>query len=65
MEIFKYFTIILYCMDVEKKKAKVMFRVDVKDWDSRKVKGFNVYKDGKKISLKEFADKLKEKVKEI
>ena len=52
-------------MDVEKKKAKVMFRVDVKDWDNRRVRGFNVYKDGKKISLVEFVNKLKEKIKEM
>ena len=59
-------------MKTERKQSKSLFRIDVKDLNTRKVKGFNVYETlnekrgiSNKINFIEFVEKLKEKVEEI
>ena len=53
-------------MQTERKELKSVFRIDVKELDTRKVKGFMVYNPGdKKINLIDFVEKLKKKVEEI
>lgn len=52
-------------MEIEQKKQNAIFRIDIKDISTRKVRGFNVYENGKKIPLDKFRDALKEKTKEI
>ena len=52
-------------MDIKRKESKSLFRIDVKDLNTRKIKGFNVYESNKKVNLIDFVEKLKEKVEEI
>ena len=52
-------------METERKQSKSLFRIDVKDLNTRKVKGFNVYESNKKFNLIDFVNKLKEKVEEM
>ena len=54
-------------MEITKKESKPLFRIDVKDYSTKKVKGFNVYGDYANINkdFGRFVNELKEKVEEI
>lgn len=46
-------------------KKQAMFRVRIIDVKTKKSSMFTVYKNSKKYTLSEFADKLEKKIKEV